>query len=138
LAINATRFGAEVYPDADSLNRLVGNDIWLSDVMPRVSIKYPNGNIVATTQNEQTRIYAGMIPVSKKFKGISDIIEVKVPSAPKPGPPILSLTTQSKYPTFAFITGWTPGYRAAKVRIVALDKTKQTTAILYWQSVQGV
>jgi hypothetical protein len=138
LGINATRFGSDVYPDADSLNRLVDNDKWLADVMPRIRIRYPNGKVVATSSNDQTRIFAGMFPLPKKFKGISDVYEIKMPSAADPGPPIITLTTQSRYPTFAFITGWTPGYRAAKVRVVALDKTKQTSAILYWHSVQGV
>lgn len=138
LGINATKFGSEVYPDADGLNRLVNNDIWLSDVMPRVIIRYPNGVQVKTSESEKTRIAGGMVRVSKKFKGSSDVIEIKLPAAPKPGPPIFTMTIQSKYPCVGYIVGWTPGYRSAKVRLTLLDKTKQTTAIIYWQAIMGV
>lgn len=139
MGINKTKFGSTVYPDADGLNNLVQNDIYLSNIMPWVSINYPGpGNVVSTAQGERTRIVGGMYKISKKFKGTSDIIEIKMPATPTPGPPIITLTVQSRFPAVAYIVGWGPSYQTAKVRITLLDRTRQTTATLYWHAIMGI
>lgn len=137
MGVNRTRFGAEVYPDGDALNRLVQNDIYLESVMPRVILRYP-GTTVKTSSGQDSVISGGIVKITKRFKGSSDIIEIKMPVTPKPGPPIFTATPHISYAGTAYIVGWTPGYRAVKVRITLLDKTKQTTATLHWQAICGV
>jgi hypothetical protein len=135
LGIDTRPFGNSIYPDADGLNKLVKNDSYLESIIPRIIIRYPNGTVIRSRAGQDIALVSGMVRVSKKFKGTSGIIEIKVPitGAGKGTRPILTVTPETRYPSAAYIVGWTPGYKAAKVRISLFDRTKQTTAILYWQ-----